>query len=162
MKRDKEETARRRQWVKRFMHSFADSRHWRNNTADIFSCSHSTIYSDIYILQVQEKYGNIRLYPTLAQRIYTKTRDKLTCQYCGIINPKNWALDHIICCLRGGVTEPYNMAFSCTSCNNKKGDFIWLPKNIQQLALENKEWAEKIEYLSRRESTKYIFPRIIK
>lgn len=58
-------------------------------------------------------------------------RDKLTCMYCGLVDPslENLTLDHVISRdewkkrgLRGSVTCWENIVTSCRPCNNKKAN----------------------------------------
>jgi hypothetical protein len=143
----KSNIVQRQEWVNKFLHSYSHLKRWRSDTAYLFSCSNSTVLSDIYLLKVKEKFGDISLYPNFFQKAHIKKRDKSTCQYCGKVNPLHGETEHVICCMRGGVTETYNMVYACKSCNKEKRDSIWIPRNIKELALEDEKWSKKIERL---------------
>jgi 5-methylcytosine-specific restriction endonuclease McrA len=50
------------------------------------------------------------------------TRDKFTCQYCGIRPPRSQLnLDHVIPRSLGGRTSWENVVCSCVDCNRSKG-----------------------------------------
>ncbi|MBX7245008.1 MAG: HNH endonuclease [Candidatus Sumerlaeaceae bacterium] len=51
------------------------------------------------------------------------TRDNYTCQYCGVIPPKDeLTIDHVIPRSRGGKSTWDNVVLACMRCNMKKGD----------------------------------------
>jgi 5-methylcytosine-specific restriction endonuclease McrA len=50
------------------------------------------------------------------------TRDKFTCQYCGVCPPRSQLnLDHVIPRSLGGRTSWENVVCSCVDCNRRKG-----------------------------------------
>jgi 5-methylcytosine-specific restriction endonuclease McrA len=50
------------------------------------------------------------------------TRDKFTCQYCGVRPPRSQLnLDHVIPRSLGGRTSWENVVCSCVDCNRRKG-----------------------------------------
>lgn len=112
-----------------------------------FDCSISTIYAVVKEIKIYHEFGIIIPAPSPAVKKETKTRDKSTCQYCGIVNPKHSEIDHVVPPIFGGLSESYNLVFSCRQCNRDKWSSIKIPNNIQILALENPEWAAKIQYL---------------
>jgi len=55
-------------------------------------------------------------------KMYVRTRDKYTCQYCGEIFPTILEVDHIVPHSRGGAMRPDNLVASCHDCNQRKGN----------------------------------------
>ncbi|NDP63448.1 HNH endonuclease [Polaromonas sp.] len=119
--------------------------------ASDFDCSTSTIYSIIKHIKIYNEFGIVILPPTLALKKQTAIRDKFTCQYCGIVNPKHSEIDHVIPPISGGVSKSYNLVFSCRPCNREKWSSIKIPDNFQILFLENPEWAAKIKFLHQKQ-----------
>jgi 5-methylcytosine-specific restriction endonuclease McrA len=71
------------------------------------------------------QYENIRenIRKSKTKRITVYTRDKFTCQYCGIKpGVGKLTLDHVMPESRGGATEPDNLVTACKPCNNQKAD----------------------------------------
>lgn len=78
--------------------------------------------------------------PTIIRLLYFVTRPHLevsltrknillrhnyTCQYCGIRDPKNMTVDHVVPKSMGGRTTWENLVSACKSCNSKKqGHFL--------------------------------------
>ena len=51
------------------------------------------------------------------------TRDQYTCQYCGLLPPRNLlTVDHILPRSRGGKTTWENVITACQKCNGRKGN----------------------------------------
>lgn len=120
-----------------------------------FECSRSTIYAIIKQIKIYNEFGIVILPPSLALKKQTAIRDKFTCQYCGIVNPKHSEIDHVVPPKLGGVSKIYNLVFSCRPCNREKWSSIKIPDNLQILVLENPEWVAKIKYdHQRQEDTK--------
>jgi len=90
------------------------------------------------------KKGNYTIYPSTKTKFKVFQRDNYTCQYCGS-NDKILIADHVIPSLNGGHGCTYNLVACCQSCNQSKKKNTWVPKNIDVLRSENKEWAEMIE-----------------
>ncbi len=55
-------------------------------------------------------------------RVNVFTRDKFTCQYCGMCPPRSELnLDHVVPRSLGGRTTWENVVCSCVACNRRKG-----------------------------------------
>ena len=138
---------RRYEWINHFRLSGGDAyclKAWRNDTAFLFDRTVSCISKDIERLEVLVKYGNIVLIPNAQLKAEIRARDNCTCQYCGEVNPKHSAIEHVIPCIRGGRTEAYNLVFSCKSCNDTKKRHVWEPDNIDLITQDKPDWAAKI------------------
>lgn len=62
-------------------------------------------------------------------------RDNHTCQYCGIMPPKDEiTIDHIIPRSRGGKTTWENVVLACVRCNTKKGSKLPQEANLKLLS----------------------------
>lgn len=56
-------------------------------------------------------------------RVNLYARDKLTCQYCGIVfHKKDLTFDHVLPKAQGGKTSWENIVTACKPCNSKKND----------------------------------------
>lgn len=115
--------------------------------ASDFECSTSTIYAIIKQIKIYNEFGIIILPPSLALKKQIATRDKFTCQYCGMVNPKHSETDHVVPPILGGLSKSYNLVFSCRPCNREKWSSIKIPDNFQILASENQDWADKTKRL---------------
>jgi len=67
-------------------------------------------------------------------------RDKWTCQYCGrsrgnLKNRESLTRDHVYPRSKGGLDRWDNVVTSCSSCNNRKGDFVLGDINISGMVL---------------------------
>lgn len=65
-------------------------------------------------------------------------RDNNTCQYCGrtksqLTAKEKMTRDHIIPRDKGGIDDWLNVALSCDTCNNKKGNKYMSEKNMKLL-----------------------------
>lgn len=49
-------------------------------------------------------------------------RDEHTCQFCGVVPPRDQlTIDHLVPLARGGLDELHNYVTACRSCNERKG-----------------------------------------
>ena len=55
-------------------------------------------------------------------KMYVRTRDRYTCQYCGVVRPPDLEVDHILPRSRGGTDRPDNLVAACHTCNAAKGN----------------------------------------
>lgn len=55
-------------------------------------------------------------------KMYVRARDEYTCQYCGVIRPRDLEVDHIIPRIRNGSDRPDNLVAACHACNAAKGN----------------------------------------
>lgn len=55
-------------------------------------------------------------------KMYVRARDGYTCQYCGVVAPRDLEVDHIVPRSRGGSNRPDNLVAACHSCNAEKGN----------------------------------------
>lgn len=66
-------------------------------------------------------------------------RDNHTCQYCGIMPPRDEiTIDHIIPRSRGGKTTWENVVLACVRCNTKKGSKMTSEANLVLLSVPTK------------------------
>lgn len=66
-------------------------------------------------------------------------RDNHTCQYCGVIPPRDeLTIDHVIPRSRGGKTTWENVVLACVRCNTKKGNKLPSEANLQLLSTPTK------------------------
>lgn len=68
-------------------------------------------------------------------------RDGRICQYCESTTASQYVLEHVVPERRNGPTEMYNTVVACGGCNRKKGNAIWIPRNIAMLEALDPEWA---------------------
>jgi 5-methylcytosine-specific restriction endonuclease McrA len=96
-------------------------------------------------------------------RLNIYTRDRDTCQYCGVRYPRSELnLDHVIPRSQGGTSRWENIVCSCHACNRKKGGRTpeqarmrlirvpsrpeWTPFMIHNFSLRRyKEWAPFVD-----------------
>src|SRR5690606_23357365 len=124
----------RRERVKQMLKSGTHPRLIKIFCADLFSCSPSAVMADIYFLN-----GNVaHLNSSLRRRI--RERDKYTCQYCGIENPKSGIIEHVIPFALGGCAKEYNLVFACQRCNTEKRRSVWVPDNLHAITKHNPDW----------------------
>ena len=56
-------------------------------------------------------------------RVNVFSRDKYTCQYCGVVpNTTDLTYDHVVPRAQGGKTTWENIVSCCIACNNRKSD----------------------------------------
>lgn len=143
--------AYRYDWINksRYAHYVARiKKEWLSSTAFLYDRTVSCISKDIEKLEILIKYGDIVLIPSAQLKAKIRARDNFTCQYCGKVNPKHSAIEHVIPCIRGGCTEAYNLVFSCKSCNDTKKRQVWEPDNIDEITQDKPDWAAKIRSMS--------------
>ena len=143
--------AHRYEWINQFRLSpdvVRLKKEWLSSTAFLYDRTVSCISKDIERLEILIKYGNIVLIPSAQLKAEIRARDNCTCQYCGEVNPKHSAIEHVIPCIRGGRTEAYNLVFSCKSCNDTKKRQVWEPDNIDLITQDKPDWAAKIRSMS--------------
>lgn len=69
------------------------------------------------------QYINGRKHKVKFSRVNVFSRDKFTCQYCGVTpGTSNLTYDHVTPRSKGGKTVWENIATSCIPCNSKKAD----------------------------------------
>ena len=149
--------AHRYEWINQFRLSpdvVRLKKEWLSSTAFLYDRTVSCISKDIERLEILIKYGNIVLIPSAQLKAEIRARDNCTCQYCGEVNPKHSAIEHVIPCIRGGRTEAYNLVFSCKSCNDTKKRQVWEPDNIDLITQDKPDWAAKIRSMSVPRKTK--------
>ena len=81
-------------------------------------------------------------------RIAVWSRDGLTCQYCGLLNPPSLSIDHVIPRSLGGSDSYYNLVTACFKCNSIKSVSVWIPSNIDDIGRTHPEWADLIVFLA--------------
>ena len=143
--------AHRYEWINQFRLSpdvVRLKKEWLSSTAFLYDRTVSCISKDIERLEILIKYGNIVLIPSAQLKAEIRAIDNCTCQYCGEVNPKHSAIEHVIPCIRGGRTEAYNLVFSCKSCNDTKKRQVWEPDNIDLITQDKPDWAAKIRSMS--------------
>jgi hypothetical protein len=101
-----------------------------------------------FIISLEDKPQDFIVHATPAIRQQIRERDGRICQYCGTSDAANFIIEHVVPLLRGGPSRPYNLVIACDSCNIRKGSKVWVPRNIEQLAALNSEWARKIETMA--------------
>ena len=141
----------RYEWIKHFWplrYPPLVKKEFLSSTAFLYDRTVSCISKDIEKLEILIKYGNIVLIPSAQLKAKIRARDNCTCQYCGEVNPKHSAIEHVIPCIRGGRTEAYNLVFSCKSCNDTKKRQVWEPDNIDEITQDKPDWAAKIRSMS--------------
>lgn len=71
-------------------------------------------------------------------------RDHNTCQYCGVVNPDRFVMEHVIPKMMGGPYQPWNIVFACKSCNHRKGGAVWRPMNLDSITADYPAWREEV------------------
>lgn len=103
-----------------------------------FACSRSAITADIH------RANGYTYFVSTGLRRRIRDRDNYTCQYCGIQNPKNGVVEHIVPFALGGRGKEYNLVFACHGCNMKKRRTVWIPRNLDEITKNHLEWREKV------------------
>ena len=109
----------------------------------LFGVNKPAIRTDFIELRNHKIPEGFKVYPTGLHKKLIRKRDGNECQYCGIIS-ENTVIEHVIATANGGYAAMYNLVVACQSCNIKKRDKYWIPKNIEVLRLINPEWVDKI------------------
>lgn len=128
----------RRNKVKTLMIDGFTERQIRHLCSVEFKCTESAIIADMHAINGNTAHVNS------VQRKRIKIRDKLTCQYCGIIAPNNGIVEHVIPFALGGVAKDYNLVFACQRCNTEKRRAVWVPDNLDMITKDFPEWRYKI------------------
>lgn len=115
----------------------------RKALAERFGCSPNAIYADITALQVAAAQGVGAGFTTPATRALVRRRDSGRCQYCGV-EAAHMVAEHIIPAHRGGHARPYNLTLACRMCNQRKGNAVWVPLNLDAITAAHPAWRERI------------------
>jgi hypothetical protein len=78
----------------------------------------------------------------LKSQVYA--RDGRVCQYCGTTEAAVYEIEHIIPLALHGPSELYNLTVACRACNQRKGDTIWEPRNLDTITQDFPEWAARV------------------
>lgn len=114
----------------------------RKAIAKKFKCSAATVYSDIVALTVD--FGGFTRHIASARKARIHARDNSTCQYCGVQNPTNPVVDHVVPYVQGGIAREHNLVSACQKCNSTKCSDVWVPDNLEAITLNHPEWRNKI------------------
>lgn len=132
--------------VKQLMADGVSYREIRRTCSIEFGCSRGAITADIHSLNGHYYWVSAGL------RRRIRERDKHTCQYCGILNPENSAVDHVVPFALGGPGKDYNLVFACHGCNMKKRRTVWIPRNLDEITENHPEWREKVVLMAKNNS----------
>ncbi len=101
-----------------------DFQEWRQLPAEAAQASIGTIRGRIRVPRVivLVTFDRIPKRHVRYSRVNVFTRDKFTCQYCGVRPPRpDLNLDHVVPRSLGGRTTWENVVCSCVDCNRRKG-----------------------------------------
>ena len=101
-----------------------DFQEWRQLPAEEVQASVGTIRGRIRVPRVivLVTFDRIPKRHVRYSRVNVFTRDKFTCQYCGVRPPRSELnLDHVVPRSLGGRTTWENVVCSCVDCNRRKG-----------------------------------------
>jgi hypothetical protein len=83
-----------------------------------------------------------RLLATLNPQVIA--RDGRVCQYCGTTDAFSYSVDHIISRSQGGPDHIANLVVACQRCNILKRGEVWIPRNFEQITMDQPEWYEQV------------------
>src|SRR5215213_10996968 len=81
-------------------------------------------------------------------RLQVAARDGIECQYCGDRAADAYHIDHIIPFVLGGPCALHNLVIACRSCNERKNDAVWVPRNLLRIAADRPDWQSHILLLA--------------
>jgi hypothetical protein len=62
------------------------------------------------------------------------SRDQNVCQYCNqACSPADRVIEHVVPAALGGPDALYNLVVACRSCNTRKSQGVWIPRNLEHL-----------------------------
>lgn len=73
-----------------------------------------------------------------------RRRDGTVCQYCGTTEAAIYQVDHVIPQSLGGVPRLFNLVVACDACNLRKGEGVWLPRNLDFITEGYPAWRKQV------------------
>lgn len=71
------------------------------------------------------------------------------CACCGRkLNPKTMTIEHIIPLSRGGTNEEKNLTVLCYDCNQRKGNFLFLPMGFYNALRDKPRYVEMQKHVA--------------
>lgn len=115
----------------------------RRLLASQFQCSPSAIRADV--LHLERERGLPTPHVSHQLRTLVRERDEGQCQYCQTSSETSLIIiEHVVPASRGGVARAYNLVVACASCNSRKRDAIWIPRNLGVITERQLAWRARI------------------